>query len=73
MARFDPRNAKAYFRRAQAMSLLGKYEEANEDLDEALEIDSGLEADVSREKARIAAQEKQEEAKQRAQFGKFFK
>ncbi|KAK2078729.1 hypothetical protein QBZ16_003569 [Prototheca wickerhamii] len=70
---FDPGNAKAYFRRAQALALLGNYEEAAQELDAAAALDGGLEAEVAREKAKMAVQQKQDAAKQRAQFGKFFK
>lgn len=71
--RFDPGNAKAYFRRAQALALLGNYEEAAQELDSAAALDGGLETEVAREKAKMAVQQKQDAAKQRAQFGKFFK
>ncbi|KAL6766237.1 FKB99 [Auxenochlorella protothecoides x Auxenochlorella symbiontica] len=69
----DPACAKALFRRAAALALVGEYASAREDLQAAVGIDASLEPDAKRETARLASQEKAQAAKQRKGFGRFFK
>ncbi|KFM28310.1 Peptidyl-prolyl cis-trans isomerase PASTICCINO1 [Auxenochlorella protothecoides] len=69
----DPACAKALFRRAAALALVGEYASAREDLQAAVNIDASLEPDAKRETARLASQEKAQAAKQRKGFGRFFK
>lgn len=71
--RVDPACAKALFRRAAALALVGEYASAREDLQAAVNIDASLEPDAKRETARLASQEKAQAAKQRKGFGRFFK
>lgn len=69
--REDPEYPKAYFRRAAAHGMLGRLQEAADDLAVVAALDPGLQADVDRELARMQQRVRAGEAKQRREMGSF--
>jgi len=60
-------------RKAKALSLKGDQEEADEQLDAALQLDPGLATEVEKERGVNRQRRKAAEAKMRKGFGGFFK
>lgn len=60
------------FRRAKALAAKGDYDEADENLAAALELDSSIAGEVERERVLNASRRRAAAAKQKEQFGNFF-
>jgi tetratricopeptide (TPR) repeat protein len=68
----DENSAKLLFRRGKAKTLKGDYEEAEQDLARAKEMDASIAADVDSALALNAQRRKQAAQKQKSQFKNFF-
>eukprot|EP00889_Picochlorum_renovo_P007050 jgi/Picre1/34080/NNA_001555.t1 len=67
-----PESTKAYFRRAKAKQSMSLFEEALDDLNQIVKIDSSLEEDVAREKAILRRKARAASQKQKQEFSNFF-
>jgi hypothetical protein len=67
-----PDNSKAYYRRCRAKQSMSLFEEALEDLEAMVTLDSALAADVSREKSLLMRRWRSAEAKQTRELRDFF-
>lgn len=67
-----PESTKAYFRRAKAKQSMSLFEEALDDLNQIVKIDSSLEEDVAREKASLRRKARAASQKQKREFSNFF-
>lgn len=70
--RDNPNHAKAYYRRGVAISYLGEFDAAKEDLELAAELDAAMKDDVERELMRMTIRKRSEEVKAKQQFANFF-
>ena len=68
----DSRNVKAYYRRANAQSLFGSYEDARSDLKKALEVEPGNK-DIIAELVAVQEKIKKAQEKEKKAFGNLFK
>ena len=71
--REQPDLGKAYWRRAHAHAPLGNWDDAFADLETCKEKDPGMAKDVEAEILKFQHQQRSASARQKAQFGKFFK
>ncbi|GAQ88614.1 peptidyl-prolyl isomerase PASTICCINO1 [Klebsormidium nitens] len=69
----DPGNAKALFRRAQAYTMTGDFEEAERDYRDMLAADPSTDADAKAGVAKIRRREQEYRAKAKQQFGGMLK
>eukprot|EP00879_Flechtneria_rotunda_P002973 GHRR01003190.1.p1 GENE.GHRR01003190.1~~GHRR01003190.1.p1 ORF type:complete len:634 (+),score=228.22 GHRR01003190.1:2740-4641(+) len=68
----EPDNAKVMFRKGKALSMKGDYEEADEHLAAAAEMDDSITADVEATRAANKQRAKAAQAKQKQDFKPFF-
>lgn len=68
---YDPKSAKAYFRRGQAQRKVNNFEESRADLEKAMELSGGDKA-IKKELDELEKQVEQHKKKEKALFSKMF-